>query len=187
MKSDDEDAEEENNNDWGTEPVGWGPSSGGCCGFAKHTLQPISSIAFSYALGLLSFYVLPFINACLSSFFILFIHVIFLALVCPGREEEMETKHQHQEMCFAEGGSLCFPGRCHQHVKADSGGRQQRALTEYYGECWASGDVDGSWWWLFPYILLAPSGALIAIPTYYWPTTTTSSTNLFRFSMSAFI
>ena len=46
----------------------------------------------------------------------------------------METKHQHQEMCFAEGGSLCFPGRCHQHVKADSGGRQQRALTEYYGE-----------------------------------------------------
>ena len=56
------------------------------------------------------FYILPFINACLSPFFILFIHVIFLALVCPGREEEMETKHQHQKMCFAEGGSLCFPG-----------------------------------------------------------------------------
>ena len=114
MKSDDEDTEEENNNDWGTEAVGWGPSSGGCCGFAKHTPQPISSIAFSYALCSLSFLHPPFHQGLpffiiLYPFFLchLFMETWFFWPLCALVEEKKWKQNININKCVLRKEAIC--------------------------------------------------------------------------------
>ena len=72
---------------------------GGAVGLLNTHLNPFLPLHSHMHCVYFLFYILLLINACLSSFFILKSSVCgnlnFLALVCPGRGEEMETKHQH--------------------------------------------------------------------------------------------